>query len=393
MNAFATLKDTRSPIRVVLIGAGLMGKKWISALTACPDVELVGLVDLNLTAAEAALREAGLEHLVTGRSLTEVAAATAAQAVVNVTVPVAHHPTNVEALFAGLPVLCEKPVAPTVSQGLSLAAAAEVSGQLLMISQSRRYYRHLADLKEQMALLGDVGIMTTDFFKAPHFGGFREEMEHVLLVDMAIHAFDVARYLLGREPVSVYCEEYNPSWSWYAGDAATTAVFEFTGGARYTFTGSWCSPGLETSWNGNWRVSGAHGTASWDGENAPVVEMPDDRSGPTSARKSTDRQEAEEIAGSLAEFVSALRTGVTPSGEVHSNVLSLAMVEAAVLSAEKQERVNIGQVLECAYTNAVSDENVPAVKEALLAWTSVGNLLETESRNGLLAPLTGSSSV
>ena len=261
-----------------------------------------------------------------------------------------------------------------------------------MISQSRRYYRHLADLKEQMPLLGDVGIVTTDFFKAPRFGGFREEMEHVLLVDMAIHAFDVARYLLGREPVSVYCEEYNPSWSWYAGDAATTAVFEFSGGARYIFTGSWCSPGLETSWNGNWRISGAHGTASWDGENPAVVELPGDGNPQASARASTSHQETEEIAGSLAEFVSALRTGARPSGEVHSNVLSLAMVEAAVLSAEKKERVDVGQVLESAYTNAVNEEKVPAVKEALLAWTSVAKLLVDESGEGWLAPLTGSSS-
>lgn len=41
----------------------------------------------------------------------------------------------------------------------------------------------------------------------------------------------------------------------------------------------------------------------------------------------------EEIAGALAEFGAALRSGEVPSGEVHSNVLSLAMVEAAVQSA------------------------------------------------------------
>jgi predicted dehydrogenase len=391
LSTFATLTDKNSPIRVVLIGAGLMGRKWISALVASPDVELVGLVDLNLAAAEDALRAAGLENLATGTSLTEVVATTAAQAVVNVTVPVAHHPTNVEALFAGLPVLCEKPVAPTVSQGLSLTAAAEVSGQLLMISQSRRYYRNLAGLKAQIPSLGDVGIVTTEFFKAPHFGGFREEMEHVLLVDMAIHAFDVARYLLDQEPVSVYCEEYNPSWSWYAGDAATTAVFEFSGGARYIFTGSWCSPGLETSWNGNWRISGALGTANWDGENPAVVETPGESSLTGFARESFCDQEAEEIAGSLAEFVNALRTGTTPSGEVHANVLSLAMVEAAVISAEKKERIHIGQVLESAYERAVDEETLPVVKEALLAWTSVGELLMNRPGAGSLPPLTGIS--
>jgi len=78
----------------------------------------------------------------------------------------------------------------------------------------------------------------------------------------------------------------------------------------------------------------------------------------------------EEIAGSLAEFVDALRTGRVPSGEVHSNVLSLAMVEAAVLSAESGQRVFIDRVLEDAYAEAVVTEEHPQVLGALKAWGS-----------------------
>ncbi|WP_051147342.1 Gfo/Idh/MocA family protein [Glaciibacter superstes] len=347
-----------------------MGKNWIRVLSASPDVELVGLVDLNLAAAESALTDAGLSGVSTGTSLSTVAAASGAQAVVNVTVPAAHHPVNVEALIAGLPVLCEKPVAPTVALGLSLAATAEVSGQLLMISQSRRYYRTLAELKRQVASLGEVGIVTTDFFKAPHFGGFREEMEHVLLVDMAIHAFDVVRYLLDDDPVSVYCEEFNPSWSWYAADAAATAIFEFSGGTRYVYTGNWCADGLETSWNGSWRVNGAGGSATWDGTNSPVVERTATAGAAADRSAVAANAEAEEIAGALAEFVQALRTGRTPSGEVHSNVQSLAMVEAAVRSAETGQRVRIDEVLESAYRAALAGERRPDVKAALAGWDS-----------------------
>jgi len=40
------------------------------------------------------------------------------------------------------------------------------------------------------------------------------------------------------------------------------------------------------------------------------------------------------VAGGLAESITALRTGVTPSGEVRSNIISLAMAEAAARSAE-----------------------------------------------------------
>jgi predicted dehydrogenase len=376
---FAPLADPSAPVRVVLVGAGGMGRQWLRTLTASPDVELVGLVDLNLEGATAALADEGLSGIPVARSLTEIATATGAQAVVNVTIPAAHHPVNVEALFGGLPVLCEKPVAPTVGQALSLVAAAEASGRLLMISQSRRYYRALAALRRQVSELGDVGLVTTNFFKAPHFGGFREEMDHVLLVDMAIHAFDASRYLLDADPVSVYCEEFNPSWSWYAGDAAATAVFEFAGGARYVYTGSWCSDGQETSWNGDWRVSAAGGTATWDGAGTPLVQRVADAAsdaGPADpAPVELGPEVPEEIAGSLAEFVAALRTGAVPSGEVHSNVLSLAMVEAAVRSAETGQRVLIADVLAEAHAAAVRDERLPQLTEVLASWATPAEAL------------------
>ena len=353
------MNDVNTPVRVVLVGAGGMGRAWVSTIAASPDAELVGLVDLNVDAANDAVAASKLTGVVTGADLGAVLAATGAQAVVNATVPEAHHPVNVQALFAGLPVLCEKPIAPTVAQALSLTAAAEVSGQLLMVSQSRRYINTLARYRQQLASLGEIGVLTTDFFKAPHFGGFREQMAHVLLIDMAIHAFDAARYLLDDDPVAVYCEEFNPGWSWYAGNAAATATFEFGSGARYVYTGSWCAPGLETSWNGSWRASGALGAATWDGDGEPLL----DRTEPIELPEIADGPQ--EISGSFAEFIAAIRTGTVPSGEVHSNVLSLAMVEAAVLSAETGQRVSIDTVLRDALATAIADERRPDLKAAL----------------------------
>jgi predicted dehydrogenase len=301
--------------------------------------------------------------------VSAVAGESGAQAVIDVTVPPAHHAVNTEALFAGLPVLCEKPIAPTVAETLSLAAAAEVTGQLLMTSQSRRYYPVLAELKDALARLGEIGVVTTEFFKAPHFGGFRDEMAHPLLVDMAIHAFDVSRYLLGDDPVRVDCRTFNPGWSWYRGDAAATAVFEFAGGTRYTFTGSWCSPGLETSWNGRWRISGAEGSALWDGEGHPTLGYADGGAAATPADGAAASVRPE-IAGALDEFVDALRTGRTPSGDVHSNVFSLAMVEGAVLSAERAETVELARVLDDAYRTALAGEKREDVRAALESWGS-----------------------
>ena len=130
-------------------------------------------------------------------------------------------------------------------------------------------------LRGQIARLGRLGLVACSVFKAPHFGGFREQMAYPLLKDMAIHQFDLARDLIGSEPVSISCESFNPGWSWYAGDAAAEVNAEFADGTRFVFSGSWCSPGLETSWNGSWRISGADGTALWDGDHVPVAQTAD----------------------------------------------------------------------------------------------------------------------
>jgi predicted dehydrogenase len=305
---FAVIPDDGSPLRVVVVGAGGMGRAWLRTVEESPLVELAGIVDLDLAAARAAAAWLGRPDLPVGAGTAQLASDVGAQAVINVTVPAAHHPVTTEALAAGLPVLGEKPVASTVAQGLSLAAAAELHGQLFMVSQSRRYNRQLFEAKRLSASLGPVGIASAEFFKAPHFGGFRDAMDHPLLLDMAIHQFDMARFLLDADPVSVFCEEYNPSWSWYRGDAGATAVFEMSGGERFVFTGSWCSPGQETSWNASWRISGESGTVLWDGDNEPVTSLAPDGG--------SSEDPGQEIAGSLRDFVAAVRTGSIPMGRV-----------------------------------------------------------------------------
>ncbi|MGN6742780.1 MAG: Gfo/Idh/MocA family protein [Amnibacterium sp.] len=359
------------PLRLVQVGAGAMGRAWLDAITRSADAELVGLVDLDAAVARAALEQRGLDVPVAADAV-ELARHTGAEAIVDVTVPGAHLAVNLAALQAGLAVLCEKPVTPTVRDALLLAAAAETTGRLLMVSQSRRYYAALAALRERAAAVGPVGLVRTEFMRAPHFGGFREEMDHPLLVDMAIHAFDVARYLLPGAPESVRCESFNPAWSWFRGDAAATATFEFDDGVRFHYLGSWVAHGLETSWNGSWRIGGRDGTASWDGEDEVVVQTgsaePD--------RVVVAPSGAESIDGSLADFLAAVRAGRPPtSGEIHDNILTLAMVEAAVRSARTGERVGIAALLDEAWREALSGDLDPDQRARLEGWGSASGHL------------------
>ncbi|HVA90451.1 MAG TPA: Gfo/Idh/MocA family oxidoreductase [Chloroflexota bacterium] len=332
--------------RAVLVGAGGMGRTWARNLLDCAEVELVGWVDLRPEVVAEASAALGLRDVHMGADLGEALRTCGADFVVDVSIPEAHHDITLEALAAGLPVLGEKPMADSMERARAMIAAAERAGKLYMVSQSRRYDAGLATLRALIDThLGPLGILNTDFYLGPHFGGFRETMPSPLLLDMAIHTFDAARYLAGADPVSVYCEEFNPPWSWYAGASCATALFEMSGGLRYTYRGGWSAEGRRTSWDAEWRAVGEGGTATWDGEGAPTCEAVVEREGffsPVEERRRTvPVWEHSGIAASLREFLGALNTGATPMGECHDNIKSLAMVFAAIESAATGRRVAI----------------------------------------------------
>lgn len=331
--------------RALLVGAGGMGRAWAKNLAAHPDVAVAGWVDIQPGAAARAAEELNIAAEHTGEDLERALAELRPDFVVDVTIPEAHHDVTLAALAGGVPVLGEKPMADTLDRARAMVAASERAGKLYMVSQSRRYNAQLQALRGLIAeQIGELGILNADFYLGAHFGGFRDAMPSPLILDMAIHTFDAARYLSGADALAVYCEEFNPPWSWYRGAASASAIFEMTGGLRYTYRGSWCAEGRNTSWEGEWRAVGARGTATWDGHSAPSAELVAQSGGFISEVAPLAAPVAEieaGIAGSLREFLGALATGATPMGECHDNIKSLAMVFAAIESAATGRRVSI----------------------------------------------------
>jgi len=332
----------------LIVGAGGMGRAWGRNLRDCSAVRVVGWVDLRPAAAEQAASELGFDNIVTGADLEAVIARSRPDVVVDVSTPEAHRDVTLAALAAGLPVLGEKPMADSMEHAREMVAAAERAATLYMVSQSRRYDANLHALRRLIVeRTGPPGILNSDFYIGAHFGGFRDEMASPLLLDMAIHTLDAARYLCDADPVAVYCEEFTPPWSWYHGDACATAIFEMTGGLRYTYRGSWCAEGRPTAWEAEWRAVGPHGTATWDGADAhaPVADVVTARDGFLSTVRTVETEVAQDvptgIAGSLRDFLHALETGATPMGECHDNIKSLAMVFGAIESAATGRRVRI----------------------------------------------------
>jgi len=341
---FATIPDG-GPLRAVLVGAGMLGPYWARELLEHPDTELAGWVDLDVGRVRAAAARLAVDGVPTGAVLEEMLDAEAPDFVVNVTAPTAHHAVTMAALDRGLAVLSEKPMAATLPAAVEMVAAAERAGRLFMVSQNRRYMPELAAFRDTVARLGQLSSLSCDFFL-----GFREgapdflfRFAQPLLLDMAIHLFDGARAITGADPVSVYCDAYNPPWSWYDGPAAAHAVFRLSGDIRFTFDGNWAADGASTSWTGAWRAVGEHGTATWDGKGAPEVHPGPGVRIAASVPIPLPREPGRFLGleGALNDFVGALRTGAVPQGECHDNLRSLAMCHAAVESAALGEPVRV----------------------------------------------------
>lgn len=379
LTGFPRLSAER-PARVVVVGAGSMGSWWAREIVASGVAELVGVADLVEGAPQRVIDQSGAEDpaaVAVGADGVDLALELGADLIVNPTVPVAHHPVTVKALHAGIPVLGEKPVTETLPEAISLLAHAELTGVPFMVSQSRRFFRQVRQLRSFVAAHGPT-VMTSAFFSLfTEMEGFRRTQDHPLLRDMGIHAFDTARYILDADPVAVTARGTRPEWSVYHHDATVSATFEMSDGSLFAYHGTWNARGLPTWWNSEWRIGAQHGSATWDGTGAPVVGTEDEEETARlqAAIDAETAPEPDQIAASLVECVSALREGRTPMCEIHENVLSFAMVEAAVAAVERGERVEVDELLEQARTEAIAAEADEQAREIMRSWGSVREAL------------------
>lgn len=331
-----------------MAGCGGMSAAWLGVATKRPDVELVGLVDINEDAARRRKAEYHLDTALTGTDLGEMLNRVRPDAVFDCTIPESHVKITLEALKHGCHVMGEKPLADSMENARRMVQAANDAGKIYAVIQNRRYDPRIRGFQNFLHS-GAIGALTTlnsDFYIGAHFGGFRDRMKHVLLLDMAIHSFDQARFISGADPVAVYCREWNPKGSWYDHDASAVAIFEMTGGLVYTYRGSWCSEGLNTSWECDWRAIGERGSATWNGGDGFAAQAVTKADGFTSHLESLEIMpevggKSGGHAGVIGEFLDCVRNGAVPETICTDNIKSLAMVFGAIESAETGQRIVI----------------------------------------------------
>ena len=184
---------------IAVIGAGRIGRIHAANIAANPSAHLVGVADVDAAAAEALAKACGARAVTLEEAFTADAVLIAS--------PTPTHAGYIErASYAGRAIFCEKPIDLAAERVRACLRVVQRSGVALMVGFNRRFDPHFLTLKRRLDA-GEIGavelltIISRDpappppAYVATSGGLFR---------DMMIHDLDMARFLLGEEPVEVH---------------------------------------------------------------------------------------------------------------------------------------------------------------------------------------------
>jgi predicted dehydrogenase len=309
-------------MRVVLVGLGVASRFWLPPLLAADDVELAAVVEPDPERRDGAVAAHGLACPAFAR-LEEALPAIEPDVVANLTPPNLHREVVEQALGAGCHVLTEKPLAGSYRDACALVQAARDAGRTLAVMQNRRYHPGFRALRDTLAAgaIGQPQLLAADLFlEARARTTYLHRLAQPLLLDLAVHTFDQARFLAGADAISVDCRTRAFPGVPFAGPTAADCRVELSNGALLSYRGCCTAPGPQGSYDASWRIVGTDGSLLWDGEG--VAE--DD---PTGHR------------ACLTALLDALRHGTQPETAAADNLRSLAIAFAAVRSAEERRPV------------------------------------------------------
>jgi myo-inositol 2-dehydrogenase / D-chiro-inositol 1-dehydrogenase len=196
---------TNHPLNVGIIGAGRIGKVHAENLAfRVPEARALAITDLNREAAERVAARCGIPTV--ADSVDQILANRAIQAVLICSSTDTHAELIIRAAQAGKHIFCEKPIAHSLGRIDAALAAARQAGVKLQIGFNRRFDPNFARVRAAVAN-GEIGaprllhIISRD--PAPPPVSYVKVSGGIFL-DMTIHDFDMARFLIGDEVEEIY---------------------------------------------------------------------------------------------------------------------------------------------------------------------------------------------
>ncbi|MBB3932997.1 myo-inositol 2-dehydrogenase/D-chiro-inositol 1-dehydrogenase [Kaistia hirudinis] len=327
-------------VRLGLLGAGRIGKVHAEAIAANPRARLIAVADAFPDAAAALAASAGAEV----RSVDAIMDASDIDAVL-ITTPTDLHAAMIErAARADKAIFCEKPIDLDVARVRSCLAVVAETGAKLMVGFNRRFDPNFAEVRRQIdaGAIGSVemvsitsrdpGAPPADYIKRSG-GIFR---------DMTIHDFDIARFLLGEEPVTVYASAsvlVDPEIG-ALGDYDSASIVLTTRSGRI----AQISNSRRASYGYDQRIEahGSKGLVSAENVRATNVEV----AGADGYRREPllnffMTRYTEAYRAEIQAFVAAVEQGgpISPSGE--DGLKALLLADAALTSAREKRVVDV----------------------------------------------------
>ena len=327
-------------LRLGLLGAGRIGKVHAGAIAATPGARLVAVADALPDAATALAAAAGAEV----RGVDAIMEASDIDAVL-ITTPTDLHAAMIEqAARAGKAIFCEKPIDLDSGRVRACLDVVAQEGVPLMIGFNRRFDPNFMELRRRIdaGAIGEVEMVAiTSRDPGPPPADYLKRSGG-LFRDMTIHDFDMARFLLGEEPVTVFASASNlvdPAIG-AVGDVDSAAVVLTTASGRLCQISN--SRRATYGYDQRIEVHGSKGLASAENLRATTVEVADAsgyRRDPLLNFFMTRYVDA--YRNEIAAFIAALtgKQPMSPSGT--DGLKALILAEAAATSVRERRVVQI----------------------------------------------------
>jgi UDP-N-acetylglucosamine 3-dehydrogenase len=190
----AEKSDAGTPLRVGVVGVGVMGSNHARVLSELPGVRLTGVADPDRKRRDLVTSKLGCsgfddvsELIAHGVDAVSIAAPTHL-----------HREIAGECIARGLHVLVEKPIAPTVEDGRAIVAAARRAGVTLMVGHVERFNPAVQSIKRAIQDQHILSIAIT------RVGPFPPRMSNVgVVIDLAVHDIDLIRWFTDSEIVEI----------------------------------------------------------------------------------------------------------------------------------------------------------------------------------------------
>lgn len=328
-------------VRFGLLGAGRIGKVHARAVTGNPGAVLVAVADAFPAAAEAIAAQYGCAV----RTIEGIEAADDIDAVVICT-PTDTHADLIERFSrAGKAIFCEKPIDLDVSRVRACMRVVEETGGKLMVGFNRRFDPHFMAVHQaiEAGRIGDVEMVTitsrdpgappVDYLKRSG-GIFR---------DMTIHDFDMARFLLGEEPVSVTATAavLVDKAIGEAGDYDSVSVILQTASGKQAIISN--SRRATYGYDQRIEVHGSKGMVAAENQRPVSIEIAtgDGYTRPPLHDFFMTRY-TEAYANEIASFIASLEQGTPLSPSGADGLAALALADAAVKSVKEKRLIDVG---------------------------------------------------